>query len=105
MANNVKLLNVYNGNVGTTATSVYTPSNATKSALITSIQISSSAAPTVTLELTGGGSTSLLVQKLTLGAAPITITDVFTIGAGEKLEIKSTSTVNAQFTVMGIERD
>ena len=104
MATSVKLLNVFNGTITTAATSVYVPTSP-KSGLVTSIVLSSTATPTVTLELTGGTATSLVIDKRVLGTAPITLSDVFTIGAGEKLEIKATASSNVQFVVMGIERD
>ena len=105
MANNIKVLNLFNGTLTTASSSLYTPSTSVKSALITSIQLSSSASPTVTIEVTGGGATSLIIDRRTLGAAPVLLTDVYSIGAGEKLEIWANANANVQFAVMGIERD
>jgi len=63
MATNVKILNKFNSTVTTSATALYVPASP-KTGIITSIMLSSSAAPTVTLEVTGGTATSALTRSL-----------------------------------------
>ena len=107
MATNIKLLFTYDGNVSQGApVTIYAPTTQPAvSGLVTSIVLSSSGTPTVTVKATGGGGSAVL-EQYTLGTTASILNGPIGVAGGEKLEVQTTSVsvVNVKVAVLGIER-
>ena len=106
MATTLKILTDFaNTAVPTSPVDLYKPTSP-RSGLVTSIALTAGAGtPSVLLRADSGSTTAIFFRGI-LGTVPILLTDVLSVGKGQRITIESVSgTADVKAVVMGLERD